>query len=69
MYLGARACGLVVSDLRSETKASQFESDCYLYVEVSSLQLSPVLCLSVCEADRNGSEDLKKCPPSSLAVL
>ena len=29
---------LVVSDLRSETKSSRFESGCYLCAEVSSLQ-------------------------------
>ena len=35
------ARSLVVSDLRSETKGSRFESGCYLYEEVSSLQQSP----------------------------
>ena len=29
---------LVVRDLRSETNSSRFESGCYLYAEVSSLQ-------------------------------
>ena len=33
-----RAPSLVVSDLRSETKGSRFESGCYLCEEVSSLQ-------------------------------
>ena len=33
-----REVSLVVSDLRSETKASQFESSCQLGTEVSSLQ-------------------------------
>ena len=32
------ACSLVVSDLRSETKGSRFESGCQLCAEVSSLQ-------------------------------
>ena len=36
-----RARGLVISDLRSETKGSRFESGCYLCAEVSSLQYSP----------------------------
>ena len=34
-------CSLVVSNLRSETKSSRFESGCKLCAEVSSLQLSP----------------------------
>ena len=33
-----RACSLAVSNLRSETKGSRFESGCYLCTEVSSLQ-------------------------------
>ena len=33
-----RARSLVVSDLRGETKGSRFESGCYLFTEVSSLQ-------------------------------
>ena len=33
-----RACSLVVSDLRSETKGSRFESGCQLCAEVNSLQ-------------------------------
>ena len=33
-----RARSLVVSDLRSETKGSRFESGCQLFAEVSSLQ-------------------------------
>ena len=33
-----RARSLVVSNLRSETKGSRFESGCQLYAEVSSLQ-------------------------------
>ena len=33
-----RARSLVVSDLRSETKGSRFESGCQLCAEVSSLQ-------------------------------
>ena len=33
-----RARSLLVSDLRSETKGSRFESGCWLYAEVSSLQ-------------------------------
>ena len=37
----ARARSLVVSDLRSETKGSRFESGCQLCAEVSSLQQSP----------------------------
>ena len=36
-----RARSLVVSDLRSETKGSRFESGCQLCAEVSSLQQSP----------------------------
>ena len=36
--ISLRACSLVVSDLRSETKGSRFESGCYLCAEVSSLQ-------------------------------
>ena len=36
-----RAHSLVVSDLRSETKGSRFESSCYVCAEVSSLQWSP----------------------------
>ena len=36
--LPPRARSLVVSDLRSETKDSQFESGCQLCAEVSSLQ-------------------------------
>ena len=35
-YVGA--CSLVVSDVQSETKGFQFESDCYLCAEVSYLQ-------------------------------
>ena len=33
-----RARSLVVSDLCTETKGSQFESGCYVCAEVSSLQ-------------------------------
>ena len=36
-----RARSLVVSDLRSETKGSRFESGCQLCAEVNSLQQSP----------------------------
>ena len=36
-----RARSLVVSDLRSVTKGSRFESGCQLCAEVSSLQQSP----------------------------
>ena len=32
---------VMVSDLRSETKGSRFESGCYLCAEVSSLPQSP----------------------------
>ena len=39
--LGLRARSLVVSDLRSETKGSRFESGCQICAEVSSLQQSP----------------------------
>ena len=39
--------------MRSETKGSQFEYGCYLCAEMSG----------------NGSEELKKCPPSSPTVL
>ena len=42
-----RACSLVVSDLRSETKASRFEAGCKISAEVTSLQQSPGLCLSL----------------------
>ena len=60
---------LVVSDLRLETKGSWFEFGCYLCAEVSSLQQSPGQCLSVCEAGGSGSEELKKFPPLSPAVM
>ena len=63
------ARSLMVSDLRLETKRSRFESRCYLCAEVRSLQQSPCLCLSVCEAGGCGSEELKKCPSPSPAVL
>ena len=33
-----RVCSSVVSDLRSEINRSRFESGCYLFAEVSSLQ-------------------------------
>ena len=39
--LETRVRSLVVSDLRSETKGSRFESGRYLYAEVRSLQQSP----------------------------
>ena len=62
----SRARSLVVSDLRSEIKGSQFESGCQLCAEVSSLQQSPGQCLSVCEAGGSGSQGLKKYPPHFL---
>ena len=37
-FLDERVRSLVVSDLRSETKGSLFESGCYLCAEMSSLQ-------------------------------
>ena len=64
-----RACSLVVSNLRPETKGSWFVPGCYLCTEVSSLQQLPGYCLSACEAGEIGSEELKKCPPTSPAVL
>ena len=67
MYVRARS--LAVSDLRSETKGSRFESGCELCADVSSLQQSPGSCLSVCEVGGSGREELKKCPPPSPAVL
>ena len=38
LKVNLRAHNLVVSNLRSETKGSLFESGCYLCVEVSSLR-------------------------------
>ena len=38
IFSSIRARSLVVSDLRSETKGSRFESGCQLCAEVSSLQ-------------------------------
>ena len=58
MHLRARS--LVDNNLRSETIGSRFESGCYVCIEVSSLQLLPTYCLSVCEAGRSDSEELKK---------
>ena len=56
-----RLRSLVVSDLRSETKGSRFESS-------SSLRKSSGQCLSVCKAGGSGIEELIECPPPSLAV-
>ena len=63
------ARSLVVSDLRSETKGSRFESGCQLCAEVSSLQQSPGQCPSAREAGGSGREELNRYPPPSPAVL
>ena len=38
-------------------------------MENASMNFWKVECLSVCEADGSDSEELKKCPSSSPAVL
>ena len=68
-YHYSRAHSLVVSNLRSETNCSRFESGYYLCAEVSFLQYLLNWCLSVCESSGRDSKELKKCPPPSPAVL
>ena len=56
----------MVSDLRSETKGSRFESSCHLCAEVSSPQQSPGQCPSAREAGGSGSEELENALPLPL---
>ena len=61
---------LVVSDLHPESKGSRFESPAATYVQRWGLcSNNPANALSVCEAGGSGSEELKKYPPLSPAVL
>ena len=57
---------LIVSNLSSETKSSQFEFGHKLRAETSSLHQ---LSVSVCEMDVSDGEELQKQPPASPEVF
>ena len=54
--INASAHSLVVSDLHSEIKGSQFESSCYQCAVIACSN-----CLTICKECGSGSEELKKC--------